>query len=241
MLKTAGAVLAAAVLCTGCLDLTGLIISKNAQAIKQNFRPEVNLFAADSRFTRKEFEIVPPAGGAPVPAELSLDGRLSGGVRFNVLTRGHLGQEFFYSTGIARVRHSESPSGVFLPYRIHNFGMNLLGYLRAEPAATRPFLGIGIGGTVYKRTPEARSLISDPARTELQNFGGSTQFAFNYGGGVKQRVFSRFSLRADLRHFIGKHPGFYVPGPANPIGDRPVSGAIHNLEASVGIILHRKQ
>ena len=231
-------------LTAGCLDVAGLIIQKNVQAIKQHPSPELNVFVADSRFTGKPVTF----GGAPQNPtgssriDLNSDQRM--GVRFNVLTNGHWGQEFFYSVGTSNLRYSQSPGGVTVPYRAHNFGVNAMGYFRdSELVATRPFFSLGIGGTVYTPAPGARSLLQDPARTELQGFGNATEFAFNYGGGVKQTVTSRIALRADLRHFIGRHPSFGVPRVSSDPNANvlPVRGAIHNLEASIGIVIHPKR
>src|SRR5688572_6811436 len=58
---------------------------------------ELNIFGAGSIHSNKSFEIGFPQSATPIPGEFRLDKGIRAGLRVNVFTRGHWGEEFFYS------------------------------------------------------------------------------------------------------------------------------------------------
>ena len=93
--------------------------------------------------------------------------------------------------------------------QVHNYGVTALYYLNEyESHSVRPFLSVGIGGTVYRLTPEARAFADDPLRGNLGDMDNSSELAFHYGVGFKTRSFDWLGFRADVRDFVGRTPSF---------------------------------
>ncbi|MBI4474389.1 MAG: outer membrane beta-barrel protein [Acidobacteria bacterium] len=218
-----------------------LMLSTAAEAqLVQDF--QLNFFAAGSAYTRNDFEIGFPQTITPVPGTLSFNESIRGGIRVNVYTRGHWGQEFFYSyepNQMKLTRRTTPESTLQLDMQVHNLGANALYYLKeSEEARVRPFLSIGLGAMVYRFTPEAKQIARDPFRGNLRDLDGSRELALNYGTGVSAQMSRRFGVRIDLRGFLSRSPSF---GLARQSGDPnatvlPATGAIHNLEVSTGIV-----
>ncbi len=205
---------------------------------------ELNVFAAFSGHTKNGYVIGAPQSLTPVEGSFSLDQVIRSGMRANVYTRGHWGQEFYYSfeqsdVHIARITNPKAR--VDLPIQIHNLGINALYYFSDdEQRRTRPFVSAGLGAMIYRPTPEAKQIALDPFGANLGDFDQSNELTFNYGAGVKTRVTSRFGLRLDVRGFLNRNPSFGFPRRSDDPNAviLPTEGAIHSIEASVGIILY---
>ncbi len=205
---------------------------------------ELNIFAGFSAHTKNGYEIGAPQSLTPVRGSFSLDQVIRSGIRANVYTRGHWGEEFYYSfeqSDVHIARQTKPAAVVDLPIQIHNIGINALYYIDDdEQRRTRPFLSVGVGAMVYRPTPEAKQIALDPFRANLGDFDQSNELTFNYGGGIKTRVAPRFGLRLDVRGFVNRNPSFGFPRRSNDPNAvvLPTEGAIHNLEASAGIIFY---
>ena len=94
---------------THAITLLGfcLMLSNNAFA---QLNLELNVFGAGSVYTKNNYEIGFPQSALPIPGQLKLDAHGRGGARFGVYTRGHWGQEFFYSFEPNSVRISRGGS-----------------------------------------------------------------------------------------------------------------------------------
>jgi hypothetical protein len=220
--------------------------------LKDNF--ELNLFGGGSFYTNKTFEVGfpqtsssvvgSPLSTAPVQGAFRLSKAIRGGVRVGVYTRGHWSEEFFYSYEPSTahiIRRTPPTSSINLGLGIHNYGVTALYYLNEDESRTfRPFLSIGVGGTLYRLSAEARSFAQDPLRGNLPGINNSNELALNYGVGVKARGANWLGFRADVRGFLEHTPGFGLPSRSNDPNAAvfPVSGAIQNGEASVGVILY---
>ena len=68
----------------------------------------------------------------------------------------------------------------------------------------------------------------------------ANEIALNYGVGVKMRSSDWVGFRADLRGFLGRSPSFGLVRRSNDPNATvfPASGAIHNGEASVGVVFY---
>src|SRR5205823_608892 len=122
--------------------------------------------------------------------------------------------------------------------------LNAMYYLNEEESrTTRPFISFGIGGTMYQPTAGARQAARDPFRGNLPGFESSAELAINYGIGFKHKLTSTYGFRMDLRGFTGRNPSFGIArssaDPTVPVF--PATGAIHNLEASAGIVINLKK
>jgi len=205
---------------------------------------EINVFGSGNYHTRNQFEIGFPQSVTPISAKFRLDEAFGGGVRFNVYTSGHWGQEFFYSfePNEAHFIRKTAPQGQLdLGTQIHNLGVNGLYYFNSDDTVrTRPFLTFGIGATIYRPTSEARAIANDPLRGNLPGYNQSNEFAFNYGVGFKRRIVGIYGLRVDMRHFIGRNPSFSLARHSNDPNATvfPATGAINSFEASAGIVFY---
>jgi outer membrane protein W len=201
----------------------------------------LNLFVAGSAYTKNNFVIGFPQSITPLEGSFSFSEAIRGGIRTNVYTRGHWGQEFFYSfepNDVVLRRRTTPESVLKLDTQIHNFGVNALYYIKEDASRVRPFLSAGIGATIYKPTAEARQVANDPFQGNLQDLDTSREIAFNYGAGVSNQLSNTFGIRVDIRGFVGRNPSF---GFARESTDPnaivlPATGAIHNLEISAGMV-----
>ncbi len=206
---------------------------------------EVNLFGGGSFYTKDKFEIGFPQSTRPIQGEFRLSNAVRAGVRVGVYTRGHWSEEFFYSydpTMAHFVRTTPPSSSVNLRLHVHNYGATALYYFHDdEQKRIRPFLSIGVGGTLYALTTEAKSIARDPLRGNIPGLTNSNLLSLNWGAGVKTRS-SRdwLGFRADVRGFLGPNPSFGLPSHSDDPNALvfPASGALLNGEASIGLILY---
>src|SRR6185436_18584737 len=98
---------------------------------------EINLFFGASRHSSNSFQIGSPQFSPPVGAQFSFTHAWRGGIRFNVATNGHWGQEFFYSyeQNRAKYRRNNMLTTSNLPLQIHNFGVTGLYYMNNDEKA----------------------------------------------------------------------------------------------------------
>jgi hypothetical protein len=232
-------------LLAGLISLIVLLSLMAAPAFGQISKDgELNVFFGVSAHTKNEFQIGPPQQSPPIDAKFELADALRGGIRFNVATNARWGQEFFYSYEHNRARYVRQgvPLNIVdLPIQIHNFGVTALFYLNSDEAAkTRPFLSIGGGASIYRPTKEARIIASDPASGNLPGFGQSNEIAFHYGIGFKRRLSRVVGFRMDVRHMIGRNPSFSMSRHSSNASEQvfPADGAIHNVEATGGLVFY---
>jgi outer membrane protein W len=129
---------------------------------------------------------------------------------------------------------------VSLPTRVQNYGVTALYYSHDETHHVRPFLSIGVGGTLYMLTTEAKAIARHPQRGNLPPLRNSNQLSMNYRAGVKTRVNHWLGFRADVKGFLSATPSFGLPhqsnNPEQPV--LPVTGATNNGEASAGLVFY---
>jgi hypothetical protein len=230
---------------TSSVLVIGVILAFSGAAAAQIAQDlELNFFLAYSRHSDNNFETGFPQALTPIRGQFRLDHTLRGGVRANVFSSGHWGQEFFYSyePNVVGLRRRTPPARrVDLPIQVHNLGVNALYYFdEDEEQITRLFASFGLGTSIYRPTDEARQIARDPFRGNLGDFDTSAELALNYGFGVKTRMRSRLGLRFDVRGFLGRNPSFGIPRQSDDpnVVVLPAGGAIHNLEVSAGIVVH---
>ena len=221
-----------------CLGLSSAAYAQ----VKDNL--ELNVFGGGSLYTAKSYEIGPPQSAVPVSGRFRFDHAIRAGLRVGVYSRGHWSQEFFYTYEPNKahfIRRTAPTSSVDLSMQLHNYGITALYYLNDnESRSVRPFLSFGLGGSIYRLTPEARAFANDPLRGNLADMNTSHEIALNYGVGLKTRTSDWLGFRADIRGFLNRTPSF---GLARRSDDAtatvfPVSGPLHNAEASVGLVFY---
>jgi hypothetical protein len=210
--------------------------------LKEDF--ELNLFVAGTVHSKHRYEIGFPQSPTPIPGEFRLDKGLRGGIRANLGTNGHWGEEVFYSYEPNEAHFTAASRSLNLDIQIHNIGVNALYYLSPNEARlTRIFLSAGIGAAIFRPTAESRAIVRDPLRGNLPDLDQSNEIAFNYGGGVKTKLGAVVDLRVDARGFAGRSPSFGLARESsNPnAAVFPATGAIHSGEISAGLVFYFKK
>lgn len=220
-----------------------LILSGAAYAqLKEDL--EFNFFVAGSMHTKSSYEIGFPQSVTPIQSRFKLNDTIRGGLRLNVYTRGHWGEEFLYSfepNTAHFIRRTPPTASTNLKIQVHNIAANALYYFQEDESHhVRPFITIGLGATVYRLTPESVSFIRDPLRGNLADMNQSRELALNYGIGFKAKFGRLVGYRMDVRHFLGRNPSFGLARQSdNPNATVfPATGAIHNGEASAGLVFY---
>jgi len=229
---------------TTVIVTVGLCLWLSIAAYAQEKSIEMNVFGGGSWYSIKKYDIGSPQSITPIAGEFRMDHALRAGLRVGVYTRGHWSEEFFYSyePNKAHIIRKSAPSGsADISIQVHNYGMSGLYYLNDDEShPVRPFFSIGIGGTLYRLTPQAVQFVRDPLRGNLPDMDNSHEVAVNYGFGVKTRASNWLGFRADIRGFIGRSPSF---GLARSSSDPnatvfPASGPLHNAEATAGLVFY---
>jgi opacity protein-like surface antigen len=231
-----------------------LMILPNVGSAQLKDNIELNFFGGDSLYQHKNFEVGFPQvtssvigsalATAPVQGQLRFKNTVRAGVRVGVYTRGHWSEEFFYSyqpNTAQIIRRSAPTTSINLGIGISNYGVTALYYFQEdETRGIRPFVSIGVGGTLFHLSSEARSFARDPFRGNLPGINNSNLLAMNYGIGVKTRTSDWLGFRADLRGFLSPVPSFGLPRQSDDPNAVvfPVGGALNNAEASVGVVFY---
>ena len=80
-------------------------------------------------YTKASYTIGFPQLNVPTPGQVTFDNKVRYGARLGVYTRGHWGQEFFYSyePNVAHfIRKTPPTSTIDLSLGIHNYGVTAL-------------------------------------------------------------------------------------------------------------------
>jgi len=114
--------------------------------------------------------------------------------------------------------------GALLGTRLRQFyfNANLIGY--DNESRVRPYFSGGIGVSMFSPTDEAKRQVL-PTRTPI---GGTNEFGYNFGGGLKFKLTDHFGLDFSVRDFTQKSPAFDAP-----TTDRDW---LHNLQVQGGLL-----
>lgn len=222
-----------------------LVILLNAVSVRlygqDKFGFELGGFAGGEFWKSKDFQIGPPQSPEPVSFQLKYDNKIIGGVRGNILSRGHWGGELTYGyqrNKVTFTRQDNTVEPVSLDGSIQQFFYNTVYYFtRYGHSSILPYVTGGLGLEAYGLSDSARAYAADPAQGNLGNLKKyDTRFAFNYGAGIKARLGSHLGIRFDFRHNFSDVPSYGLPkessDPAQTI--LPTQGKLQNYEASVG-------
>src|SRR3989304_3963148 len=221
-----------------------LAISNGAHAqLKDNL--ELNVFGGGTWYSSNKYQIGFPQAVTPIEGQFRLDEGIRAGLRLGVYTRGRWSQELFYSyepNTAHFIRRSVPASSLDLDIQVHNYGVNALSYLPAnEQGGGRPVASLGVGGTIYRLTPDSAAFVRDPLRGNAPDMDNAHEIALNYGFGFKTtRAAGRIGFRADVRGFLGRHPSFGLARQSDDPNATvfPATGAIHPAEASAGPVFY---
>jgi len=207
-------------------------------AFAQDSNPRVTFFGGGS-FLKGERSFT--IGGDPKRSEFAAGGKF--GVRGTMDLNDHWAAEAAYSYGTNNLRIQEIATPIRerdYGVRVHQLTGNLLYLWGGSHSRFRPFLTAGAGLSRFNPTSEAKSLASLRFVDEPAPINSNSKFNFNYGGGVEARAGDVLGIRFDLRDHLSPIPRFGVPeAPTAGVADFfPVSGMVHDVEASVGIVIY---
>jgi hypothetical protein len=150
------------------------------------------------------------------PNDFTLGDGFRFGFRGDLNPGDHLGYElsYFYS----RTSLNDHPDSTSTGFGIHTVSIDALWHVTKRDSRVRPFVMGGLGFSNFV-----------PPGASASSGGGSNEFQFNYGGGVKFKVGSKWGrdwgIRADLRQFQ------YF---SKPFGLFLANGKLQQTEATVG-------
>jgi len=216
--------------------LMSLLLARGAFA--EEGQPRVTVFGGGS-FLKGERSFT--VGGDAKRSNFAKGGKF--GVRGTVNLNSHWALEGAYGYGSNNLRvfdigatTRERAFGI----RVHQLTGNVLYYLGESHSTFRPFVTAGGGLMRFNPTSRAKTAAAIEFVDEPATITSSNKAEFNYGGGVEAKVSDRFGVRFDLRDHLARIPRFGVPqGPTAGVADFfPVSGAVHDVEASAGIVIY---
>jgi Outer membrane protein beta-barrel domain len=176
-------------------------------------------------------------GGSGSASDLQLNGGFRFGARFDLSEGNYIGHEFQYVNSRAPIQYNYEPGTPTLDAAVNRGGYNFLGYFTKKGSKVRPFGTFGAQVSIY--SPPLQSYLgceyitctvgsASPGSPIVQPpppKGGDDKFGFNYGGGAKVIISSRFQLRLDVRQYVNGKP-FNLP---------LASGLLRQTEVSAGV------
>lgn len=217
-----------------------LVALAAAPLAAQELNPRISLFGGGS-FQKADRTF--PAAGDTFHTAFAPGGVAGARVTLDVI--GHLAVEGSYSYGANNLRVTNldgiPPLVRGFGVRVHHIDGDVLYFLTGRQSSIRPFAAFGFGIARFSPTDAARSIASTQGFiTAPATLTSGNKFAFNYGFGVEKKLVSHFGLRFDLRDHITAPPRLGVPpGPPTPGADfYPVTGIVHDLSLTVGIVLY---
>jgi opacity protein-like surface antigen len=117
-------------------------------------------------------------------------------LRFTANSGDRTGHEFGYAYNRSQLAaYSSDGSSTQQGMAIHQGFYNYLLYPTREGSRIRPFATGGVHFNNYV-----------PPGASAAQGGGSTEFGFNYGGGIKIRISEKFMIRFDARQYTNPKP-----------------------------------
>jgi hypothetical protein len=227
------------------LRVLGVLMILSSVAHAQPRGLEVNLFGIGTVYSSKDYEINFPQSAVPVPSHFNFDKGLGGGVRVNWYTRGHWGEEFFFTyepnTAHFTQINARPATSLNLDMKLMNIGTSALYYLNDdETHRIRPFLSVGVGWAVYQLTELSQQIVDDPLRGNAPDMNNSYEISLNYGAGFKARLNNWVGIRVDGKGYVGRNPSFGLTrNSSNPNATVfPAGGAINSGELSAGFVFY---
>lgn len=147
-----------------------------------------------------------------------------------------IGIEGAYGYGVNNLRLANLSESQTLGYgvRSQRLSSNLLAHSPVSFLGVRPYATAGVEINHLSPTDQARLTASrEGFAAQAAILGASNQLGVNYGGGADIGFFPFLALRIDVRDHITGTPTYGLS-----FARFPVSGAAHNLETSVGLVLH---
>jgi hypothetical protein len=219
---------------TGSLAAQGLSI-KSA---------ELSLSVGKTNSSSSSFTVGPPQSSTPINGVMHLNSGNIGEARVNFYNSNRIGAEFLYGyqySGVSFNRNSPSTGSLNIPLQVHTLSLNILYYPLGETgSAWRPFVTIGGGAVIYRPSTGGQAAAKDPLEGNFDQFFESSVGSGSAGGGVKHPITKSIGFRADAGVTFTKVPTFGLPESSGISSATvlPVSGLVHSVRGSVGIIIY---
>ena len=220
-----------------CALLVFLLVAPNA--FGQDLNSRLTIFGGGS-FLKGERAFV--VVGDQFRSDFANGGKF--GFRGTVDVDSHWAVEGTYSYGTNNLRIFElrvPPRERAFGTRVHQFAANALYFLNKPEDKMRAFVTGGLGLTRYSPTDAAKTFAATfEFVDEAAVISSDTKLSLNFGAGVEAKVHDRFGVRFDFRDNMTRIPRFGVPEtPPGPAVDFfPVSGVVHDWEASIGVVIY---
>jgi hypothetical protein len=125
------------------------------------------------------------------------------------------------------------------PIHQHQLTATVLRFLNDSTSNARLFLAVGGGAVRFSPTDEAktraaREFVNNPN----SNVNAETKWNFHFGAGLEAKLGARWGLRFDIQDHISPIPRYGLPqqNPGGGVDFYPVSGVMHDIEPSLGVV-----
>ncbi len=134
----------------------------------------------------------------------------------------HFGIEGSYNFSVNNTHLFVPGSNRTFGNQIQAFSVNPVYNFTPRGSRVRPYITAGVGPNWYVPTKQARD--------EFPELTKSTEFALNYGGGVKYHLTPHLGLRLDARGIFGRNPSFGLSNIPNL--------HLNGLQATAGLMFY---
>ncbi len=225
--------------------LVSLLVVPSAFGQEPSGKARVTVFTSYSLLQGDRDFTIPDVPPEPFRSEFVDGGKF--GFRVTGDLNDYLAVEGSYSYGRNNLRITEldetPPEERGFGTTQNQFGGNVLFFFSPREKSVRPFVTAGVGLARFSPTDAAKARALDPNEEFIDDptqLDSSTEFSFNFGGGVEAKVSSRVGVRFDVRDHIIQIPRFGLPQ-TDPGGSGvffPVDGSVHNIEVSAGVVFY---
>jgi hypothetical protein len=164
------------------------------------------------------------------------------GIRGTVNLREHWGAEATYSFGTNNLQVTQvaPPVVQIFDVHLHQFTGNALYFFTARDRSLRPFATAGLGVSRFSPTGDAKLAAAGLFLNQPAVITASSQFNFNFGGGIEWRRWEDFGVRFDFRDHVTGIPRFGLPENATSPGAPffPIHGRVQDVEVSAGFVYY---
>jgi opacity protein-like surface antigen len=167
---------------------------------QDKFGFELGGFVGGAFWKSKTFQIGPPQSPEPISFQLEYKDEIVGGVRANILSRGHWGGDLTYGyqrNNVTFNRQDNSLGPLTLNGSVQQFFYNQVYYItRYGKSAVTPYVTAGLGLEAYGLSDESRAFAADPLQGDIGTLKKTdTRFAYNFGAGIKAKLGSHLGIR----------------------------------------------
>ena len=121
--------------------------------------------------------------------------------------------------------------------QIHYYAVNPVFNLLPRGHRVQPSITFGVGAAQFAPTGKAKTYATSvDAIYHSAGLGTSTDWALNYGGGLKFHISDHFGLRIDARGFFSPVPGFGLSRVPNGGVYIPDAGHLNGFQGTLGIV-----